>query len=130
LDKLLNCGRTSQKREKKREIEVRNTTNRYKYTNTTSWGGNPIAVNKYHVRVKQSRYRPEQAQRVDRGIAPSFLNLGARRGWVVSNMPRPLYPLGKTRYQHTGGWVGPRAGLDVCEKSRPHQDVNIMYRVK
>jgi hypothetical protein len=21
-----------------------------------------------------------------------------------------------------GGWVGPRAGLDVCEKSRPHRD--------
>jgi hypothetical protein len=21
-----------------------------------------------------------------------------------------------------GGWVGPRAGLDGCEKSRPHQD--------
>ena len=22
----------------------------------------------------------------------------------------------------TGGWVGPRAGLDGCEKSRPHRD--------
>jgi hypothetical protein len=21
-----------------------------------------------------------------------------------------------------GGWVGPRASLDGCEKSRPHQD--------
>jgi hypothetical protein len=21
-----------------------------------------------------------------------------------------------------GGWVGPRAGLDGCEKSRPHRD--------
>jgi hypothetical protein len=21
-----------------------------------------------------------------------------------------------------GGWVGPRAGLDLCEKSRPHRD--------
>ena len=21
-----------------------------------------------------------------------------------------------------GGWVGPRAGLDVCGKSRPHRD--------
>jgi hypothetical protein len=36
------------------------------------------------VKVKQSRYRPEQAQRVDRGTALSFLDPGARRGWVSS----------------------------------------------
>jgi hypothetical protein len=23
----------------------------------------------------------------------------------------------------TGGWVGPMAGLDVCEKSRPNRDL-------
>ena len=28
-------------------------------------------------------------------------------------------PPGKTRYPFTGGWVGPRAGLDGCGKSRP-----------
>jgi hypothetical protein len=44
------------------------------------------------VKVKESCYRPEQAQRVDRGIALSFLDPGARRGWVVSTTPRyPLY---------------------------------------
>jgi hypothetical protein len=32
------------------------------------------------VKVKQSRYRPEQAQRVDTGITLSFRDLGARRG--------------------------------------------------
>jgi hypothetical protein len=32
------------------------------------------------VKVKYSRYRPEQAQRVDGGIALPFLDLGARRG--------------------------------------------------
>jgi hypothetical protein len=36
-------------------------------------------------------------------------------------------PPGKSRYPlyrrlGTGGWVGPRAGLDVYEKSRPHRD--------
>jgi hypothetical protein len=36
-------------------------------------------IQKY-VKVKLSRYRPEQAQRVDRGIALPFLDLGARRG--------------------------------------------------
>jgi hypothetical protein len=34
---------------------------------------------------------------VDRGRALSFLDLGTRRGWVISTTPRPLYP-GKTRY--------------------------------
>jgi hypothetical protein len=69
-----------------------------------------------------SRYRPEQAQRVDRGIALPFLDPGARRGWVVSTTPRPLYPREWPGTHCTGGWVGPRAGLDRCEKSRPHRD--------
>jgi hypothetical protein len=42
-----------------------------------------------------------------------MLNLGAGRGWVVSTMPQPLYPWERP------GWVGPRAGLDVCKKSCP-----------
>jgi len=44
---------------------------------------------------------------------------GTRRGWGVSVTPRPLFTPGKTRYPFTGGWVGPRAGLDRCRKSRP-----------
>ena len=33
------------------------------------------------------------------------------------------FPLGKTRITHcTGGWVGPRAGLDGCGKYRPQRD--------
>jgi hypothetical protein len=47
-----------------------------------------------------------------------FLNLGARRGWVVSTTPRPLYPRERPDTHCTKGCVGPRAGLDVCEKSR------------
>ena len=32
-------------------------------------------------------------------------------------------PPGKRPSTHcTGGWVGPRAGLDGCEKSRPHRN--------
>jgi hypothetical protein len=41
---------------------------------------------------KQSHYKPEQAQRVGRGIALLFLDLGDRMEWVVSLTPRPLYP--------------------------------------
>jgi hypothetical protein len=71
------------------------------------------------VEVKQSRYRPEMAYRVDIGIALPFLDLGARRGWVVSTTPRPLNPRERPG---THCWVGPRVGLDMCEKSRPHRD--------
>jgi hypothetical protein len=32
-------------------------------------------------------------------------------------------PPGKRAGTHCiGGWVGPRAGLDGCEKSRPHRE--------
>jgi hypothetical protein len=53
-----------------------------------------------------------------RGIALLFLDLGDRRGWVVSTMPRPFYPLERPGTHRTGGWVGPRAVQDLCEKSR------------
>jgi hypothetical protein len=72
--------------------------------------------------LKQSHYRSEQAQRVSRGIALLFRDLGARRGWVVSTTPRPLFPWERPGTHCTGGWVGLSAGLDVCEKSRPHRD--------
>jgi hypothetical protein len=37
---------------------------------------------------------------------------------VVSVTPRPLYPREKPGTHCTGDWVGPRAGLDRCGKSR------------
>jgi hypothetical protein len=55
------------------------------------------------VKVKQSHYRPEQAQRLGRGIALLFRDLGARRGWVVSLTPRPLYPRERPGTHCTGG---------------------------
>jgi hypothetical protein len=55
-------------------------------------------------------------------MALLFLDLDARRGWVVSATPRPLYPRERPGTHCTGGWVGLRAGLDECEKSRPHRD--------
>jgi hypothetical protein len=48
----------------------------------------------------------------------SFFNLGTRWcGWVFKATPRPLYP-----WERPGGWVGLKAGLDRCGKSRPHRD--------
>jgi hypothetical protein len=43
---------------------------------------------------------------------------GASWGRVVSTTPRPLYPRERPGTHCIGGWVGPRTGLDVCEKSR------------
>ena len=40
-------------------------------------------------KVKWSRYRPDLAQRVGRGIALLFHDRGTRRGWVVSSTFRP-----------------------------------------
>jgi hypothetical protein len=73
-------------------------------------------------RAHQSRYRPEQAQRVDRGIVLPFRDFGGRSECVVSITSRPLYPRERNGTRCTGGWVGPRVGLDVCEKSLPHRD--------
>jgi hypothetical protein len=68
--------------------------------------------------VKQCCYSPEQGQKMDRAIAVPFHDLGARKGCVVSITPWPLYPWERPGTHCTGGWVGPRASLDVCEKSR------------
>jgi hypothetical protein len=57
-----------------------------------------------------------------------ILDLGTRRRWVVSFMPRPLYPRGKIPATHPiWGWVGPGAGLDAVEKrntSYPCRELN------
>ena len=37
-------------------------------------------------------------------------------------MPRPLYHRERAGTHCIGGWVGLRAGLDGCGKSRPHRD--------
>jgi hypothetical protein len=72
----------------------------------------------WSLKVKVPRNRPEGPEG-GRGIALLFLDLGARRGWVISTTPRPLYPRERHGTHYTGGWVGPRAGLDGCGKSRP-----------
>jgi hypothetical protein len=41
---------------------------------------------------------------------------------MVNATPRPLYPLEKPCTHCIGGWVGHRAGLDICRKSRSNRD--------
>ena len=43
-------------------------------------------------------------------------------GEVSANAPAALYARERPGTHCTGGWVGPRAGLDRCGKSRPHWD--------
>ena len=40
-------------------------------------------------------------------------------GWVVNATPRSLYPRTRPGTHCTGDWMGLRAGLDRCGKSRP-----------
>ena len=39
--------------------------------------------------------------------------------WVVNVTPWPFYPQKRPGTHCVGGWVGPRAGLDVWGRSRP-----------
>jgi hypothetical protein len=59
------------------------------------------------------------AQRGSRGIALLFLDHGTGRGWGVSLLLGRSLPREKLGTHFTGGWVGPRSGLDRCGKCRP-----------
>jgi hypothetical protein len=91
-------------------------------------GRNDIAVpeqaggrkrNEVKVKVLRNRLKSPEG---GRGVTLHSLDLGARRAWVVSTTPRPLYPRERPGTHCTGGWVGPRVGLDVCEKSHLYRD--------
>ena len=50
---------------------------------------------------------------------PHILNLGTKQRWAISLKPWPSYPWEKIPSTYlTGGWMGPRAGLDVLEKRK------------
>ena len=53
--------------------------------------------------------RPRRTHRVNGGTIQLFLNLGTRRGCVVSITPRMPLPPGKTRYPLYRGLDGPRS---------------------
>jgi hypothetical protein len=45
-------------------------------------------------------------------------------GWVVNPTPRLPYPRERPGTHCIGGWVGPKAGLEMCEKSHFSRDSN------
>jgi hypothetical protein len=59
------------------------------------------------------------ALRGSRGIALLFLDHGTRRGEGSSSHRGRSLPRERPGTHCAGGWVGPRAGLDRCGKSRP-----------
>jgi hypothetical protein len=65
--------------------------------------------------VKQSLYTPWRRLGGEEVELLHIHDLGTRWGWVVSITPgAALYPRGRDPGTHcTGGWVGPRAGLDT-----------------
>ena len=79
-------------------------------------------IPRLQLKVKVPAIQATKARRVGRGIA--ITNLRPRHwrwGWGVITTPQPLYPRERPGTHCTGGWVGPRAGLDGCGKSRPHR---------
>jgi hypothetical protein len=66
-------------------------------------------------KVKWSRYTPWWRLGWEEVQFLLILNFSIRWGWVVSITPRPRFTPGeRTPGTHcTGGWVGPRAGLDA-----------------
>ena len=69
-------------------------------------------------KVKFTLKKATKVQRESRCIALLFFNLDGRGRRVVNATPRPVFPWEKPRTHCIGGWVGPRAGLDGCGKSR------------
>jgi hypothetical protein len=60
------------------------------------------------------------AHRGSRGIALLFYDQWHYKGVRGQrHAPAALYPQKRPGTNCTGGWVGPRAGLDRCGKSRP-----------
>jgi len=55
---------------------------------------------------------------VKEGIAPPILNLGITWRRLVRFTLRPLYIRNRPRTHCTGGYMGPRAGLDASKKRK------------
>ena len=68
-------------------------------------------------------YTGRTAHRGSRGIAQLFHDQRHQKGMKGQrHAPAAIYPRERPGTHFTGGWVGPRAGLDRCGKFRPHRD--------
>jgi hypothetical protein len=71
-------------------------------------------------KLKLSQYTPLRRLGGEEVYLLRILDLGTRWGWVVSVTSRPHFSPGvRTPGTHcTGGWVGPRAGLDTMARGK------------
>jgi len=74
-----------------------------------------------HIKLILKQAMKARGGGVEAQLCSSFI-LSARSGQVVNATPWLLYRKERPGTHCVGGWVGPRAGLDGCRKSRPHQD--------
>ena len=77
--------------------------------------------NKVKVKVKFALEQDTKTQKGSKGRPTPILFLELRapdRGGCSTPRPRPLYRRGRNGVHVIGGWLGPRAGLDGCAKSR------------
>ena len=76
------------------------------------------------VNIKKGKMHPctgRAAHRWSRGIALSFHDHGTRRGEGSASRHGRSLPRERPGTHCTGGWVGPRAGLDRCENLAPNE---------
>ena len=70
------------------------------------------------------------AQRVGRGITLLFHDRDTRRGEWSAARPGRTLPPGKSGTHFTGGWMGPRAGLDGRKVSSPRIRKMVIMLIK
>jgi hypothetical protein len=78
-------------------------------------------MDRLRLRTNKLRYwikLAPQDNRKSRGFALQMLNIGARWGGWSPSGPGRFNPRKETRHPLYRGWVGRRAGLDGCGKSR------------
>ena len=73
-----------------------------------------------HIKGKGKGFTLEQATKPQRGSSSTLSLTSALDGVGGQRLaPAALPPVKRAGSHCTGGWVGPRAGLDECGKSRP-----------
>jgi hypothetical protein len=83
------------------------------------------------IEVKQSKCFTGHGMKANRGskcTPPFIIKLGTRWRKVVNFTPRPLHPREKTDTHLIGGWVGPRALLDVSRREKSLEHTGIRTR--
>ena len=79
-------------------------------------GNDPVSIE------WKARWAPRPVWMGAENLAPAGIRYSERpaRSTVAipTELSRPLYPQERPGTHCTGGWVGPRAGLDGCGKSR------------